>query len=224
MLKEMLFSNALIGGSGSDVDVEELTVTENGEYYDGDYVAYSPVYVNVPQTTVTALTATENKIYTAPTGTAYSPVAVNVKDPNATSYSLLARQEFVLQKDTQTTEEVAQIFDVPIPDNKFIYGVVKDKYAVANGCFYGSYSFFYKLSSNSYGSSIGKTVFYRDSNGEINFYGGVAGIYVSSINSYDSAYKVSISARYNPTYGGTINSTYVAEIYALDTPDGTFPS
>lgn len=223
MLKEMLFSNALVGGSGSNIDVEELNVTENGRYYARN-IAYSPVIVNVPQTTVTALTATENKIYTAPTGTAYSSVTVDVKDPNATSYSLLARQEFVLQKDTQTTEEVAQIFDVPIPDNKFVFGLIKDKYTVANGCFYGSYAFFYKISSESYAPQIGKTVIYRDSNGAIKFYGGVAGIYVTSINSYDSAYKVSISARYNPTYGGTINSTYVAEIYALDTPDGSFPS
>ena len=60
-----------------------LDVSENGIYQEADKV-YSPVVVDVPQTTIEQLTVTENATYTAPEGKAYSPVVVNVPlPPNA---------------------------------------------------------------------------------------------------------------------------------------------
>jgi len=67
-------------GSGGDVTIEQLDVSENGTYSESGK-AYSPVVVNVPQPTLTTLTATENRTYTAPSGTAYNEVDVNVPLP-----------------------------------------------------------------------------------------------------------------------------------------------
>lgn len=220
MLKEMLFSTALIGGSGSDVDVEELNVTENGEYYDGDNVAYSPVNVNVPQTTVTALTATENKVYTAPTGTAYSPVTVNVTDPNTTSYLLLDSQEYTVQTESTAVTSVGQII-VPIADS-YVYVRIRDKSTVEDGCFYGSDAFGVAMSSGAH--RIGVQTYKRVGN---SFYTDIVGdgVYVSNMLPQSSTEsKIYISARYNETRSGTIDSTYVVEVYSLASPDGVYPS
>ena len=71
-----------------------LDVSENGIYQEADKV-YSPVVVDVPQTTIEGLSVTENATYTAPEGKAYSPVVVNVPLPpnahllkSATSYPI----------------------------------------------------------------------------------------------------------------------------------------
>lgn len=63
-----------------DVTIEQLTATENKTYSE-EGVAYSPVIVNVPQTTLTTLDVTENGTYTAPSGTAYSEVDADVPLP-----------------------------------------------------------------------------------------------------------------------------------------------
>ena len=221
MLKEMLFSNALVGESGSNIDVEELNVTENGEYYDGDNVAYSPVNVNVPQTTVTALTATENKVYTAPTGTAYSPVTVNVTDPNTTSYLLLDSQEYTVQTESTAVTSVGQII-VPIADSSYVYVRIRDKSTVEDGCFYGSDAFGVSLSSGAH--RIGVQTYKRVGNGLYTDIMG-DGVYVSNMLPQSSTEsKIYISARYNETRSGTIDSTYVVEVYSLASQDGVYPS
>jgi len=66
------------GEGGGGVTVEQLNATENGTYSEQGK-AYSPVIVEVPQTTVESLNITANGTYTAPSGKAYSPVTVNVR-------------------------------------------------------------------------------------------------------------------------------------------------
>ena len=78
---DVILAKKLAGGGGSSVTVESLSVTENGEYSEQG-IAYSPVTVNVPQTTVEPLNATANGTYTAPSGKAYSPVEVAVPLPS----------------------------------------------------------------------------------------------------------------------------------------------
>ncbi len=64
-----------------DVTIEQLTATENRTYSE-EGVAYSPVIVNVPQTTLSTLEVSENGDYDAPSGTAYNRVDVNVPLPS----------------------------------------------------------------------------------------------------------------------------------------------
>ncbi|MGJ1042708.1 hypothetical protein ACR77V_12790, partial [Staphylococcus epidermidis] len=70
------------GEGTSPVEIEQLNATENGTYSEQGK-AYSPVIVEVPQTTVESLNITENGTYTAPSGKAYSPIEVNVSSGNA---------------------------------------------------------------------------------------------------------------------------------------------
>lgn len=75
--KKIILTQIFEGGGGG-VEVEPLSVTENGTYTADEGKAYSPVSVNVPSLTAEALSVTENGTYTAPTGKAYSPVTVDV--------------------------------------------------------------------------------------------------------------------------------------------------
>lgn len=59
--------------------IESKSITANGTYSE-EGKAYSPVVVNVPQTTVEALNVTQNGTYEQ-AGKAYSPVTVNVPSP-----------------------------------------------------------------------------------------------------------------------------------------------
>lgn len=225
MLKEMLFSNALVGGSGSNIDVEELNVTENGEYYDGDNVAYSPVNVNVPQTTVTSLSATENKTYTAPAGTAYSPVTVNVA--TSASYSFLTSKEFVVEAAYASAQSVGTIPSIPLEDGKMLYIRIRNKSTVENDCFYGSDSWFYKPSGVD--AIIGNAfiVYKRNSSGAITSASSSSksGVYVNNVT-YDSGGTgtANIYKKQDSTTSGTVGGTYLAEVYSLSFPDGVYPS
>lgn len=81
------------GGGSGDIEVEALSVTENGTYTADEGKAYSPVSVTVPQTTVESLSVTENGTYTAPEGKAYSPVTVSVSAaPALGSYKVVMGQ------------------------------------------------------------------------------------------------------------------------------------
>jgi hypothetical protein len=80
--------NHAVGGDdsysgGGSVEVDELNVTENGQYDAGSGHAYNPVNVDVPQTDIIPLSVTENGTSTAPAGKAYSPVTVNVPNPSS---------------------------------------------------------------------------------------------------------------------------------------------
>lgn len=69
------------GGGESGINVQSLTVTENGSYSAPSGVAYSPVRVNVPskEPDLEEITITKNGEYT-PSGDGYSKVVVNVQD------------------------------------------------------------------------------------------------------------------------------------------------
>lgn len=68
----------IIDQGGGGVEVEPLSVTENGTYTADEGTAFSPVTVNVPTIINEPLSVTENGTYTAPQGSGYSPVTVNV--------------------------------------------------------------------------------------------------------------------------------------------------
>lgn len=71
------FSVDLQGGA-SPIDLQSITITENGTTEAPDGVAYNEIEVNVPQTTLASITITENGTTTAPIGTAYNEIIVDV--------------------------------------------------------------------------------------------------------------------------------------------------
>ena len=71
------------GGGGGDIDVVQLSVTENGDYTAPEGKAYSPVHVAVPESVLTTKSITANGTYNASSDNAdgYSSVAVDVPLP-----------------------------------------------------------------------------------------------------------------------------------------------
>ena len=71
------------GGGGGDIDVVQLSVTENGDYTAPEGKAYSPVHVAVPESVLTTKNITANGTYNASSDNAdgYSSVTVDVPLP-----------------------------------------------------------------------------------------------------------------------------------------------
>lgn len=66
------------GPAPEPIDLQSITITENGTTEAPDGVAYNEITVNVPQTTLESITITENGTTTAPSGKAYNEITVNV--------------------------------------------------------------------------------------------------------------------------------------------------
>lgn len=104
--REEWFLNKAGEGSGGDVTIEQLNVTENGTYSE-EGKAYSPVIVEVPEPTLITKTITENGTYNASEDNAdgYSQVTVNVPLPQnaklittAESYPITDAADYPLPK------------------------------------------------------------------------------------------------------------------------------
>lgn len=111
------------GEGGGGVTVEQLNATENGTYSEQGK-AYSPVIVEVPQTTVESLNITANGTYTAPSGKAYSPVTVNVPLPtnanerrSVTSYPVTDSANYPLPKCDVTVTDADKCEVIVTTDN-----------------------------------------------------------------------------------------------------------
>ena len=80
-LYDLLVYKKMNSSGGGDIDVESLSVTENGSYNAGEGKAYNPVIVNVPEPTLKTKSITANGIYQASGDNAdgYSSVDVHVE-------------------------------------------------------------------------------------------------------------------------------------------------
>ena len=90
--------------------IESKNITANGTYSEQGK-AYSPVVVNVPQTTVEALSVTQNGTYSEQ-GKAYSPVTVNVPEGITASdapYLICFDNNFVIHNKTENPISVYTI-------------------------------------------------------------------------------------------------------------------
>lgn len=135
------------------------------------------------------------------------------------SYKLLKSAEFTVNT-SSTSETTVGSFNVPeLSDlEAIIYVKVRDKAGKRNGYFRGGDNFVERKVGTSVVSSI-KFSFGVDNSGSIYVGTGTYGVYVSGItNSGD----VTIKAKYNSSYG-TINGTYVVEVYALSWPKNDSP-
>lgn len=88
----------LIGGS-SPIDLQSITITENGTTEAPEGVAYSEVVVDVDTPTLTSITITENGTVTAPENVAYNEIITNV--PSVTPTEVL-ESEFDLLHSNST--------------------------------------------------------------------------------------------------------------------------
>ena len=138
------------------------------------------------------------------------------------SYKLLAKEEFTYSTTSTSYSSVGEI-DVgseAYDSSKIIYVRVRDKAGIRDGYFIGSDVWFV----NQYEASGGTSTATKQGMVMIGKGFSIAtsaqyGVYVDTIT---SAGKVTVSARYSSAYG-TIDGTYVVEVYALEWPDRVSP-
>lgn len=138
------------------------------------------------------------------------------------SYKLLKSAEFTVSTTSSTPIDVGTVAAgaTAYDSSKIIYVRIRDKAGVRAGYFTESDTWFpnqyqYKSQTSSLESSgrlsIGK--------GTVSTSSGSSGVYAYSISSDGT---VTIKAKYSSSYG-TINGTFVVEVYALDWPDKVSP-
>ena len=168
----------------------------------------------------------------------YSSVTVNVSGGGDSSYTLLYSSEVSA---TTTSTSAKTIGTIAIGDSLYtasaiIYVKIRDKAGKRNGFFYGTDTFFVNAYAGK-GSSqsliaIRPTILYSfDANGKTKFNptnGGYVftnnsssyGVYAATIT---NAGGINIQARYNSSSTGTIDGTYIVDIYLLKWPDNSSP-
>jgi hypothetical protein len=107
--------------SGGDVDVVQLTATENKTYTAPEGKAYNPVVVNVPEPVLDSITINENGDYTPPAGVdGFGRVIVDVPTPPPSLQSLTASHNgyFVPSSGYVGFSEVN--VDVALPQNAYL--------------------------------------------------------------------------------------------------------
>ena len=138
-------------------------------------------------------------------------------------YTLLASKEYEVST-TSTSETTVDTLNVPGSYTKdfIIYVKVRDKAGKRAGYCTGIDQFFINnyAANGATGtiSTYGKITSYVSSSG-FNNTGQAYGVYVYSIS---SAGDISIRAKYSSSYG-TIDGTYVVEVYALKWPNDDSP-
>ena len=136
--------------------INELSVTENGEYHVPEGVdGYDPVIVNIPPyvPVISSLSITENGTYVAPEGVdGYSPVAVNIP----------ARKSAILPLSLITAEDI--LFEVGFRQFDLVNDT-EDTIIHPNISLGGEYNFISLISQQALGFDLG------DSNKSVTIYG-----------------------------------------------------
>lgn len=115
-------------GGGSPIDLQSISITENGTTEAPEGVAYNEVIVNVPQTTLSSIRITENGTTTAPVGTAYNEIVVNVPPSLPSEY---LESEFDTEHSNSTTGFLDSVKNVKLPTLR--YNNFGNGYLNANG-------------------------------------------------------------------------------------------
>lgn len=136
------------------------------------------------------------------------------------SYKLLKSAEFTVNTSSTTAIDVGTVAagSDAYDSSKLIYVRVRDKAGVRNG-YFTEYDAWFPNPYQYKGGTDSMTVASKLIIGKGGFGTSAGGVYPNAISSDGT---VEIKARYNASYG-TINGTYVVEVYALDWPDKVSP-
>ena len=117
----------LIGGS-SPIDLQSITITENGTAEAPEGIAYNEVVVNVDTPTLTSISITENGTTEAPEGIAYNEVIVNVPPSMPNEY---LESEFDTENSNSTTGFLDSVKNIKLPTLR--YSNFNNGYLTSNG-------------------------------------------------------------------------------------------
>lgn len=251
-LYNLIISAKLSKGEGGDVSVDPLSVTENGTYTAEEGHAYSPVSVNVPSVTptgninITSTAQTDVSAYATAQVVDADLVAGNIKkDVNilgvtgtyegggggGSSYTLLHEEDIEVSTTSTSTVDVKTIsVSGSYTSDDIIYVRIYDKAGFRADYFYGSETFEINVmaagpSQYEDSSTVGFTIkgtSYASKYSKRNWSGGANG-YGILPKKFDTDGSITISARYNSNYSGTIDGTYHIEVYKLAFPNNVSP-
>lgn len=142
------------------------------------------------------------------------------------TWKKIGTAEFTVNTTSTSNQEVGFV-NIPLADynNKeiIVWVHIRDKAGKRQGYFYGGDSMFfnYSLANNTTSSVATRPLvgFNYDSTGKYVAGASGYGVYGERLYMTSSDHKIRIYSRYNSSYG-TINGTYVVDVYALTMPSG----
>ena len=198
------------------------SVTNITGYITGGTINGTVVTVNVTELESGTKSITENGTGISVSG--YSAVDVAVPSSGG-GVTLITSQEFTVSTSSTSATSVGSVTgtQAAYTNNAIIYVRVRDKAGKRQGYFYGTDSFFINnLTYGGFNKGIRQCATYTTNNDfTLN-----QSIQTSGYGVYPTviyASYISLYSRYNSDYTGTIDGTYVVDVYAITTPDGNTP-
>lgn len=153
-------------------------------------------------------------------------LVVNVSGGGGSNWTKLASQEFTVNTTNTSNASVGNI-TLPLSDyndkNTVLWVHVRDKAGKRNGYNYGSDTIFfhYQLANNNTNSLSIRPVFVVNVSSSGSYSGAASayGVYAYRLYYTSANHYVQIYSRYSSSYG-TINGTFVCDVYKLTMPSG----
>lgn len=142
-------------------------------------------------------------------------------------WTLVASKEFTVNTSSTSVVDVGTIDcgSALAQGDKLIFTIVRDKAGKRAGYFYGGYNIClnYEIkdtpSAQPLKNIVSNAMYGQDANSKWYNLNNAYGVYVKSVNCTRENASATVSARYYSTLG-TIDGTYLVEIYTLDFPNG----
>ena len=186
--------------------------------------------IDISDTTAVAADVSQGKYFYLATGEKVEGTASGGGDEPSAASSWTKDAETSYQVNTTSTSTI-DVATITCSQSiwtaeKIVYVRVRDTAGKRSGYFYGTDTFIINTNGNNQNAECSDMArwIWKYGSGRYNLrqstgttvYGVAAGGSISSSSPYD----ITIQARYNSSYSGTINSTYSVEVYLLDPPTG----
>lgn len=203
------------------------SVTNTGGFISGTTKTGTAVTVTAAELESGTKTITDNGTGIDVSG--YSAVDVNVSGGGggSSSYELLYRTEVVASTTSTSASLLTTISGITRAwtKDKILYVRIRDKAGKRAGYFFGSDDFLINYVAASGTTNMQNVVATLTTK-----YNGGASAWTTKtnsvglyLNSVDSSGNINIYQRYSSSISGTIDGTYIIEVYLLDYPDGVSP-
>lgn len=161
---------------------------------------------------IKAKLGSQNDLVWGQDGFADAVAAIPTGDGGSSNWTLLGTQEYTVNTTSTGSTTVGTFTVSGISASKYIFVRIRDKAGKRNGYLYGTDSIGILYDTAAQTQTV---VTHVDSEGTYIGYGNKYGLFPYSIHSDG---QITINSRYSSSNTGTINGTYVVEVYALEPP------